>query len=344
MAQRKRRRRRRLNWRFFVMLGVLAALLCLLISCCIQLADSSNNATSQNKPQQTYTEGWQEIEGVRYYQNADGSRATGWVDIDGIRYYLNTDGTPHSGWLKLGLERYYLNEDGSVYSGWLEEEGVQYYICEDGSLAQGTVIIDGVTHHFTTAGIPILLVNPWNPIPDDYEPDLVELSLAVSVEGSQVDRSCYDALMAMINDCNREKPTVCVVSSYRSTQQQTESYERKVNYYKGLGYSEEDAKKEAATVIAIPGTSEHELGLAVDIVDTRLWALEEEQATLPAQKWLMENCWKYGFILRYPKDKTEETGIIYEPWHYRYVGKEVAEELHNSGKTLEAYLAPRYGN
>ena len=76
----------------------------------------------------------------------------------------------------------------------------------------------------------------------------------------------------------------------------------------------------------------------MDIIDTRLWALEEEQADLPAQKWLMENSWKYGFILRYPKGKIDVTGIIYEPWHNRYVGLEVAKELHDSGLTLEEYL------
>ena len=76
----------------------------------------------------------------------------------------------------------------------------------------------------------------------------------------------------------------------------------------------------------------------MDIVDTRLWALEWEQADLPAQKWLMEHCWEYGFILRYPKDKIDVTGIIYEPWHYRYVGKELAAELHELGLTLEEYI------
>ena len=92
-------------------------------------------------------------------------------------------------------------------------------------------------------------------------------------------------------------------------------------------------------MVARPGTSEHELGLAVDIIDTQLWDLVEEQENLPAQQWLMENSWKYGFIFRYPKDKIEITGIIYEPWHYRYVGKELAAEIHESGLTLEEYLA-----
>ena len=205
-------------------------------------------------------------------------------------------------------------------------------------MATGTIQVDGVTYHFTSAGVPILLVNPWNAVPEGYEPDLVPLSMDVSVEGSQVDRSCYDALMEMINACNRTVPRVCVVSSYRTHEYQTNSYNRKVQSYLDKGMSQADAEKEAATIIAKPGTSEHQLGLAVDIIDTRLWELDEKQETLPAQKWLMEHAWEYGFVLRYPKGKIDVTGIIYEPWHYRYVGKEVAKELHESGLTLEEYL------
>ena len=337
MTQRKRRRRRRLNWRFFLLLAALAGLLAFLISSCHHAMNHSEATTTTADPT-VYPEGWIQEGNKRYYQKADGTRAVGWLDADGTRYYLNANGTPFCGWLEEGNKRYYLQEDGSIYTGWLEQDGKKYYIREDGSMAKGTVKIDGVDHHFTSAGTPILVVNPWNYLPEGYEPDLVELGLSISVEGSMVDRSCYDALLSMISDCNKECPEVCVVSSYRTMEYQTNSYNKKVNSYLNLGYSEEDAKKEAATIIAVPGTSEHQLGLAVDIVDTRLWALEEEQEDLPAQKWLMENSWKYGFILRYPKNKINVTGIIYEPWHYRYVGLEVAQELHNSGLTLEEYL------
>ena len=88
----------------------------------------------------------------------------------------------------------------------------------------------------------------------------------------------------------------------------------------------------------MPGTSEHQLGLAVDIVDVNYPYLDDHQATMPAQKWLMEHCWEYGFVLRYPDDKTDVTGIIYEPWHYRYVGKELAAELYELGLTVEEYM------
>ena len=243
---------------------------------------------------------------------------TGWVEQDGLKYYYDETGAP--------------------VSGWQEIDGLTYYFLDNGSMATGEVIIDETAYHFTSQGQRVILVNPWNYIPDDYIPDLVNLPSPYGVEGSVVARECYEDLVAMITDCNAVCPQAMVASSYRSHEQQTKNYNRKVNYYLGLGYSQADAEKEAATIIAIPGTSEHQLGLAVDIVDTRLWALEWEQEDLPAQKWLMEHCWEYGFILRYPKDKIDETGIIYEPWHYRYVGKELSAELHSLGITLEVYL------
>ena len=90
--------------------------------------------------------------------------------------------------------------------------------------------------------------------------------------------------------------------------------------------------------MAIPGTSEHQLGLAMDIIDSANWKLDESQAKMPTQIWLMENSWRYGFILRYPDGTSEQTGIIYEPWHYRYVGKEIAAEIFELDVCLEEYL------
>ena len=103
------------------------------------------------------------------------------------------------------------------------------------------------------------------------------------------------------------------------------------------------AAKEAATVVAMPGTSEHELGLAVDLVDTDYPYLDEAQENTDTQKWLMENSWRYGFILRYPNDKSEITGIIYEPWHYRYVGKETAKAIYESGLCMEEFFGSKRG-
>lgn len=90
--------------------------------------------------------------------------------------------------------------------------------------------------------------------------------------------------------------------------------------------------------MAVPGTSEHQLGLALDIVDISNQTLDESQENTPVQKWLMNNSWRYGFILRYPTDKSDITGISYEPWHYRYVGKKAAKEIYDAQICLEEYL------
>ena len=98
------------------------------------------------------------------------------------------------------------------------------------------------------------------------------------------------------------------------------------------------AQAEAARWVARPGTSEHQTGLAVDIVSLSNQMLDETQESTPEFQWLAENAWKYGFILRYPEDKSEKTGIAYEPWHFRFVGKEAAAEIHDLGLCLEEYL------
>ena len=95
--------------------------------------------------------------------------------------------------------------------------------------------------------------------------------------------------------------------------------------------------------MAPPGTSEHQLGLAADIIDSEYTYLDEGQERTGTQRWLMENSWRYGFILRYPNGTTDITGIIYEPWHYRYVGQRFAKDIYEKDVTLEEYIALRRG-
>ena len=181
---------------------------------------------------------------------------------------------------------------------------------------------------------PLLtLVNPWHTIPKNWKVDLVSLG-----NGHRVDKTCYDDLIAMMASCRAAGLRPVVRSSYRNQATQKQLYENKVRQWKGYGYSDAEARKKAATIVAPPGTSEHQLGWAVDIVDASYRDLNEQQANTPTQKWLMEHSWEYGFILRYPVDKSEITGIIYEPWHYRYVGKEYAKQTHESGLCLEEWL------
>lgn len=179
----------------------------------------------------------------------------------------------------------------------------------------------------------LLLVNPWNPLPEGYEITLTQLQ-----NGLSVDERCYPDLQDMMDDCRAAglQPVIC--SAYRSQETQQRLFNNQLNGLIAQGYSEENARTEAGKVVAVPGTSEHQLGLAVDIVDIENQILDEDQEKTAVQKWLMENSWRYGFILRYPNDKSDITGIIYEPWHYRYVGNEAAKEIYDLDVCLEEYL------
>ena len=119
---------------------------------------------------------------------------------------------------------------------------------------------------------------------------------------------------------------------------QTRLYRNKIARLRAAGYAAEKAVQEAGRWVAVPGTSEHQTGLAVDLVASSYQILDKKQDETAEQKWLMEHCWEYGFILRYPTDKSELTGIGYEPWHYRYVGKTAAAAMHETGLCLEEYL------
>ena len=255
-----------------------------------------------------------------------------------MRYYLFPDGTHPTGWFEDEGNIYYIAPSGFMHTGWLELEGETRYFKEDGTMAMGELEINGVKHHFTADGTKVLMVNPWNYVPEGYDPELIEVPYGLATEGIKVSTECYDALIAMLEACNAECPRAVVVSGYRTQEYQARLYQNKVSRVQAEGYNYEDALVEAAKVVAIPGTSEHQLGLAVDIVDSRSYSLTEIQETLPAQQWLMAHSWEYGFILRYPNDRTEFTGIIYEPWHYRYVGLELAQELFEAGLSLEEYI------
>ncbi len=180
----------------------------------------------------------------------------------------------------------------------------------------------------------LLLVNPWTPLPEDFLPG--EL---VPVQNDQaVDARAYPDLQDMLQDMSQAGLSPLICSSYRSQERQQELYDNKVQRVMAEGVSLEAAQAEAARWVARPGTSEHQTGLAVDIVSLSNQMLDETQESTPEFQWLAENAWKYGFILRYPNDKSEKTGIAYEPWHFRFVGKEAAEEMHDLGLCLEEYL------
>ncbi|MDD3339490.1 MAG: M15 family metallopeptidase [Lachnospiraceae bacterium] len=174
----------------------------------------------------------------------------------------------------------------------------------------------------------LILANKWNPIPTDYKVELITLS-----NGKSVDSRIYPALQKMFDDARSHNIYPIVASGYRTTEKQQSLMDEKIGEYKNEGYSADEAKSKAETWVAIPGTSEHQLGIAVDINADGVHSTGDE-----VYKWLDENAYKYGFIHRYPSDKTDITGVINEPWHYRYVGITTATEIQRQGVCLEEYL------
>ncbi len=280
-----------------------------------------------------YSTGWVEISGHNCYFSADGTPASGLTVADGKTYFLNVNGVPTTGWVETGGKRLYFGADGAMQTGWVKDGAQEYYFYQDGTMAVGEVEIAGVRCHFAPNGQRVILVNPWNSLPADLTIELVQAD-----ETHQISAECHAALMQMLSDCAAAGHDPELRSTYRTTAYQELLHENKVEYYLERDYPEAEARALAATVVAVPGTSEHQLGLAADIADRQFKDLTDEQANTATQKWLMKHCWEYGFILRYPKGKSDITGIIYEPWHYRYVGVEMAKEITESGLTLEEYL------
>ena len=179
----------------------------------------------------------------------------------------------------------------------------------------------------------LTLVNFENTIPKDWKVDLVQLN-----NGQSVDRRIYDDLIAMLQAAKSEGLNPLICSSYRTNEKQEQLYQNKVSEYLSQGYSKVEASDKAAFWVARPGTSEHQLGLAVDIVSTKNQRLDRSQENTVEQQWLIQNSWKYGFVLRYPTNKNSITGVGFEPWHYRYVGKEHAKKINELGVCLEEYV------
>ncbi len=306
--------------------------------------------------------GWQEIEGTRYYFTESGPMANGFASIAGERYYFHDDGSMAVGEAELLGNRYFFNEYGVMQVGWLEwessrryylpegqmalgwqaiendlyffqddgvpvtgwyEEGeYRYYFQEDGTASVGPTEIDGATHYFTPKGKEVVLVNANHAVPSWYKPEL-----KTWVDHHQVDARCYDALKDMLDDCVDAGIEYEFNSGYRTVKTQQEILDYRTRLFMEtyeLPYAE--AKARALRIVAVPGTSEHHLGLAVDLLGDE------------AQAWLQANCWDYGFILRYLEGKESWTGITDEPWHFRYVGKEIALDMKDTGLTLEEYL------
>ncbi len=173
----------------------------------------------------------------------------------------------------------------------------------------------------------LILVNKEHLIPEDYDFELVYYD-ENNVFG--MDARIVEPLHDMLNDCMAAGFTPEICSAFRDSAKQ-------VQLFDDSDYRKEHPDDDV-TSVAVPGASEHEIGLAVDIFSSENHELDESQESTETQQWLMKHCWEYGFILRYPKEKESYTDIIYEPWHYRYVGKDAAKDIASRGLCLEEYL------
>ena len=175
----------------------------------------------------------------------------------------------------------------------------------------------------------IRLVNRDNPLPDDFTVELENIDAS-----RKFDKRAIGSLKQMILDMRSQGiKNIWAQSTYRSIEYQKGLYEKSINKYLEQGKSQEEAERLTDEYINKPGTSEHHLGLAVDFNN-----VDEGFENTKAYKWLLENASDYGFVLRYPKEKEDITGIEYEPWHWRYVGPEHAKKMEEQNLCLEEYV------
>ena len=179
----------------------------------------------------------------------------------------------------------------------------------------------------------LILTNAEYPVPEDYE---VELEAIPGTEQS-VDKRIYEPLMAMIGDMKAQGLSPIVCSGYRTLDKQEKLFNRKVLSFVKAGHTKEESYNLARQTISIPGSGEHCLGLAVDFYTRRYHKLERAFEDTPESKWLVEHAQDYGFVMRYGENKTDITGIQYEPWHYRYVGVEAAKYMKDNELSLEEF-------
>ena len=197
-------------------------------------------------------------------------------------------------------------------------------------------------HYVQPAGAVwyLKLANDWNTLPESYDSTFTAVEYGSGLSGKLFDSRAVDALRQMLAAGNKENAALRLqpVSCYRSVALQKSLYERQVQRQKNAGYSDAKAREVAATIVKKPGQSEHNTGLAADLGGSGDYSLNQSFEKTAAYRWLIANCADYGFILRFPKNKEAITGVIYEPWHFRYVGKEAAAEIMRDGLCLEEYL------
>lgn len=207
-------------------------------------------------------------------------------------------------------------------------------ISADNSTTEITPTPDAAANKIDTSDIfSLILINENSPLPDDFTAQVSALS-----NGYMFDTRAIQDFEDMLAAASNDGIPLLVCSTYRSIEYQQGLLDKRINEYLNKGYDEQQAYEIAITINAIPGRSEHNSGLAADIVALDYQVLDSGFENTKQFEWLSQNADKYGFIMRYPKDKQDITGIIYEPWHYRYVGKEYSTIIKNSGLCLEEWL------
>lgn len=179
----------------------------------------------------------------------------------------------------------------------------------------------------------LILVNKQNPVPEDYEVNLAKIN------GSMyADERIIEDIYKMMDAASDDGVDLMICSAYRSYDRQRVLFNNKINKLMGQGMTYLESYKVGSMSVTVPGTSEHHLGLALDILTGSYTEMDDGFGETEAGKWLAANSADFGFILRYPKGKEDITGIIYEPWHFRYVGTEYAKDITERGVCLEEYL------
>ena len=231
------------------------------------------------------------------------------------------------------IEADFHDEEGERYTldDILEEHG-QYMPAstEDGSEGE-SYGADGGTE-FSADDWKLTLVNKQHPIPDDYSFELETIK-----DNMKCDKRILEDLLRMLQDAKEQGINLAIRSPYRDLSRQEYLFNRKIDRYMNSGMSYMDAYKAASQSVTVPGASEHQMGLALDITSDTYYTLNEAFADTKEGQWLAEHSCEYGFILRYPKGKEYITSIEFEPWHFRYVGVDAATVITQNGLTLEEF-------
>lgn len=262
----------------------------------------------------------------------EGERAADYEDIQDYLTNLETEG------IKMPDEWISMQSDLDLD----DNESAVTFMDKDENIAEESDDTLDITEDIDDNDVDIsdwrlILVNKQNPVPDNYDAKLGYINNSM-----QADARIIDDIYAMLDAAERDGVDLMICSAYRSYDRQTTLFNNKIRKLLDKGMSYLDAYAVGSMSVTVPGTSEHQLGMALDILTPSYTEMDDGFGETEAGIWLKDNASEYGFILRYPAGKEEITGIIYEPWHFRYVSTEYSKEITELGITLEEYVNGEY--